>query len=96
MSWIPDNHDWLPDPARPRRRPGDPAPTPPAPDALPCIVLFTNRCPWCRHPKFTTDRTQRSTDSAGATRVYRYHKCSACGRRFKSIENLPADKKGKK
>ncbi|HUW34963.1 MAG TPA: hypothetical protein VM223_25415 [Planctomycetota bacterium] len=94
--WLPDNDDYLPDDNSTRRREEAEKPRPRAdgreeqqPDYR-CIRFLSNHCPYCGSAKYRTDHTQRSRG-----RVYRYHRCGECGRRFKSIENLEP-KKGKK
>ena len=88
--WLGDTDRYLPDDGR-DERPGG-APSPPGQGGEPdyrCIRFLSNHCPYCGSGKFRTDRVQRSR-----TRIYRYHRCGDCGKRFKSIEAI--EKKGKK
>jgi len=83
--WTADRPDWLPDPPRENGTAdaaADRQPRPIAGDYL-CIRWVTNNCPHCGWPRSRTERVQRTRTS-----VYRYHTCSRCRQRFKSVETI--------
>ena len=84
--WHADRRDWLPDdPEHASRPPGatsDRQPRRIVPEYV-CILFVRNHCPHCGSPRSRADHVVRTP-----TRVFRYHRCRGCGRRYKSIEDL--------
>ena len=85
--WMGNTDDYLPDPPKARER-AERAPPRGDDDEYRCIRYVSNACPWCGGIKIRTDRVQRTRE-----RVYRYHRCKECGRRFKSFEVIKERKK---
>jgi len=84
--WTPDRADWLPDPPRQEGAADAGADRQPRPIVgdYRCILFVRNHCPHCGWPRSRIDHVVRTP-----TRVFRYHRCSQCRQRFKSIETIP-------
>jgi len=75
--WVPKNRDWLG--KRPPRKPRRKEEPPPEDENLPTVIISKTRCPHCH-----SDDTFVAS-SPKDSRI-RYHKCRACGKPFKSVE----------
>ena len=75
--WIDRDPDWIPRPRRPQERVGQSAPTG---DGVPIVIWIPVACPHCDSIHCPTTGTPKAVPGM------RYHKCSDCGRSFKSFE----------